>query len=135
MTKEQDNYLPEMPKEPETPIEHFLSEATADVSGAKIQPVIFEALEKDGFKVEWALKGTTLIVHIYKAQNVKWTLNYAKRLYALMDEHASGEMRDIGYEDMVDSWYIKSEEYSSGKLDPNISAKTLCGRILDELAS
>ena len=122
---------------PGTPIEggmgSFLQDANKDIYGAKIEPLTFHDVEKNGFKVEWALKGADLIIHIYRARNAKWSLNYAKLLYALMDKHAPGESRDIGYEDMVDSWYIKSDGYASGKLDPNITARKLCEKVLNEL--
>lgn len=113
----------------------FLRDANQDLYGASVEPLTFYEVEKNGFKVEWAMKGPELIIHIYRAPNARWSLDYAKRLYALMDKHASGEKRDIGYEDMVDSWYIKLENYASGKLDPNLPARKLCETVLGELAA
>jgi hypothetical protein len=112
----------------------FLQEANKELYDAKVEPIEFSELEKNGFKVEWAWRGKELIVHVYRAKNVKWSLDYAKRLYALMDEHAPGEEREVGYEDMVDSWYIKSPDYASGKLNPRIPARKLCETILEDIS-
>ena len=112
----------------------FLQEANKDLYDAKVAPIEFSEIEKNGFKVEWAFKGADLIIHIYRAPNVKWSLDYAKRLYALMDEYASGESREVGYEDMVDSWYVKSPNYASSSLDPKIPARRLCEKILGNIS-
>ena len=113
----------------------FLQEANRAEYGSKITTVEFEEHIGNTLKIEWAFRGDDLIVHIYKADGVKWPLTYAKLLYALMDKHAGGEKREVGYEDMVDSWYIKSPGYGSGKLNSKLAAKGLCKKRLSELES
>ena len=114
----------------------FLQEAGKnDLYDTKIKAVEFREMEAPNLKLEWVLKGDELIVHLYKPERAHWDLGLAKRLYALMDEHATGENRDIGYEDIVDSWYIKSEDFTSGKLSPDKAAETLCSKLLKALTS
>jgi hypothetical protein len=117
------------------PFGSFLQEANSELYGTKISAIEFEERVGNFLKIEWAFRGEELIVHIYKAEGVKWPLTYAKLLYALMDKHASGEKREVGYEDMVDSWYIKSPGYGSGKLNAKMAAKGLCKKILSDLES
>ncbi len=114
----------------------FLQEANEDVYDKKVEAVKFYEVEAPGLKIEWALKGEELIIHLYKAPRAQWSLaRYPKKLYELMDEFAKGESREIGYEDIVDSWYIKSEGFVSGKLDSNKAAEVLCKKLLNGLVS
>ena len=114
----------------------FLQEAGKnDIYDAKIKAVEFHEVEGPNLKVEWGLKGDELIIHLYKPTRAQWDLGLAKKLYSLMDKHAPGESRDIGYEDIVDSWYIKSENFISGKLNPGKAAEAVCKKLLESLTS
>jgi len=111
----------------------LLTESHEDLYNKKVSVVDFQKLTKKNLMVEWALKGDDLIIHLYTSG--KWPFNYAKRLYGLMDKHAPGENRDIGYEDLPNSWYILSKGYVNNKLSPESMAKELCSKILDILSS
>jgi hypothetical protein len=112
---------------------NFLQEMNKDLYGSKVEQIEFTEMSSGGMRIEWACVGDDLKIHIFKRG--KWPLTYAKDLYALMDKHAAGEERDIGYETLVDSWYIVSKSYSSGKLNPEISAEKLCQNLLNDLSS
>jgi hypothetical protein len=114
----------------------FLQDANKDdIYDTKIRAVEFSEIEGTNLKVEWGLKGDELIIHLYKPSRAQWDLSLVKKLYALMDEHAPAESRDIGYEDMVDSWYIKVENFTSGKLSASKAAEALCKKLLESLTS
>jgi hypothetical protein len=118
------------------PFGSFLQEANkSDLYDSKIQAVEFNEIEGPNLKIEWGLKGDELIIHLYKPARAHWDLGLAKKLYTLMDAHAPGEDREVGYEDMVDSWYIKCSDFASGKLSPKKVAEVLCSKLLTELTS
>lgn len=113
----------------------LLTESHEELYGKKISVVDFKKKQKGDILIEWAVsapKDDDLIVHIFSAG--KWPLNYAKLLYALMDELAPGEERDIGYEDLPNSWYILSRNFVKNKLSPDAVAEKLCKDLLNKLA-
>lgn len=113
-------------------IGNLLTDAHEELYGSKVTALKFNDVEKNGFRVEWTFRDDDLVIHLYSRD--KWPMNYARTLYPLMDKFAAGEDRDIGYEDLPDSWYIISKDFSSGKLMPEAVAKKLCQDLLNSLS-
>ena len=113
----------------------FLQETHNDIYGAGVHALTFDERTKNPIRIEWALDGDTLKIHLFRTDTSKWSLDYAKSLHALWDELAPGEEANIGYEDIVDSWFILSDGYGQGKIDPDIASKHLCQQLLDRLTS
>jgi len=112
----------------------FLQEAMGEHYGDKVSEIVFKEMVDGLMRIEWTIVGDDLKIHLYR--NGKWPLHYSRqKLYPLMDKHAPGEERDIGYEDMPNSWYIICKGYSTSKLNPEMSAEILCQKLLASLAS
>ena len=110
----------------------LLTDAHDDLYGSKITALEFHEVTNKGFKVEWTFRDDDLVIHLYSRN--KWPFDYVKKLYPLMDELAAGESRDIGYEDLPDSWYIISKDFGSGKLYPEAIGEKLCRDLLKRLS-
>ena len=113
----------------------FLQEATEDLEGGAVKALEFTQSEKFPLRLEWVLDGTTLKIHLFRFPKWKWPFDYAKTLYTLMDDLAAGEDRDIGYDDIPDSWYIISKNFAEGRLSKVSAAEHLCQSLLNRLTS